>query len=283
MYQNKFVASLKSEGKVLRERNGNIRLPFGSEYSLLLKNLESRNVVVSVNIDGEDVLDRNRLVIGPNAELELEGFMRGRTAKNKFKFIKRTQNIEDYRGIHIDDGLIRINFQFEKMKPIVQEITYANPYGNWWIYPNPYPYRLYNSWEYDPYTTYTISWTGSSDGGTASGEYSGNISMDMGEISCMNSSVSEDAVGMSASFNANAEEPGITTKGSQVSQSFSQCYTDTLEDQSHTIILKLVGYTKEGNTIKKPIFTREKIVCPICGGSNRSLNRFCYECGTSLQ
>ena len=95
MYQNKFVASLKSEGKVLRERNGNIRLPFGSEYSLLLKNLESRNVVVSVNIDGEDVLDRNRLVIGPNAELELEGFMRGRTAKNKFKFIKRTQNIED--------------------------------------------------------------------------------------------------------------------------------------------------------------------------------------------
>ena len=37
MYANKLVASLKANGKILREFKDNVYIPFGSEYSFLLK------------------------------------------------------------------------------------------------------------------------------------------------------------------------------------------------------------------------------------------------------
>ena len=41
MYNNKLVAAIKSNGKVLREFGEEVYIPFGSEYSILIKNLHS--------------------------------------------------------------------------------------------------------------------------------------------------------------------------------------------------------------------------------------------------
>ena len=281
MYSNKFVVSLKSDGKVLREQNGSIELPFGNEYSIFLKNLESRTAVVSISIDGEDVLDRNKLVIHPNSDLELKGFMKGNIAKNRFRFIKRTKNIEENRGIHIDDGLIRVKFQFEKMKPVTQDVVYnyrPNYRPNWWWNSWSYPYYPYQQSQWSDNISYGISDQGNNN-------ISGTMSDCIGCGTAVNCSVT-------ASYSAQpknvpiadfGEEQGITTKGTLTNQQFNFVSTNELEEQSHTIILKLIGYTKDGDIIKKPVYTREKIKCPICGGPNRSSNRFCYECGTFLQ
>jgi hypothetical protein len=38
---------------------------------------------------------------------------------NRFKFIERTAQIEDYRGIKAEDGLLRVEYAFEKEYPKV--------------------------------------------------------------------------------------------------------------------------------------------------------------------
>ena len=114
MYSNKFVAAIKYKNKVCREHGDTVYLPFGSEYSLLLKNLNSVRAVVSVSIDGSDVLDNNRIIVNANDSVQLDGFMRGSTVVNSFKFIEKTKKIERYRGNRPDDGLVRVEFWFER-------------------------------------------------------------------------------------------------------------------------------------------------------------------------
>ena len=57
MYQSKLVASLKANGKILREFKDTVYIPFGSEYSFLIKNLNTQRAVVNIFIDGNDVVD----------------------------------------------------------------------------------------------------------------------------------------------------------------------------------------------------------------------------------
>lgn len=116
MYNSGMVVVVKSNGKILREDKDLCFLPFNSEYSILLKNLETRKALVKISIDGQDVLDGHSLILNPNSETELEGFMKGNIAKNKFKFIKKTEEISDYRGDRIDDGIIRVEYWFEEIK-----------------------------------------------------------------------------------------------------------------------------------------------------------------------
>jgi len=117
VYSKKFVAVIKCNGKILREvsQENDVILPFGAEYSILLKNLDNRRAVVEISIDGEDVLDGRRIVIDGNDDTELKGVMVNNAVKNAFKFIQKTKKIQDHRGDKIDDGFIRIKFGFEKI------------------------------------------------------------------------------------------------------------------------------------------------------------------------
>lgn len=114
-YRNKFVACIKVNGKVLREQDGEVAIPFGSEYSILLKNLNSVRAQVRVSVDGEEV-SNGWLIIQPNKELNLERSIKNNNLLkgNCFKFIERTSKIEEHRGIGSDDGLVHIEYKFEK-------------------------------------------------------------------------------------------------------------------------------------------------------------------------
>lgn len=114
MHNNNFVVSVKSSGKVLREFGDTVYLPFGSEFSLYLKNLNSRRATVKISIDGSDVLNGRELVVEPNSYIELERYLKDLNRGNKFKFIERTDSIEEHRGIKAEDGLIRIEFAYER-------------------------------------------------------------------------------------------------------------------------------------------------------------------------
>jgi len=41
MYESKLAAAIKVDGKVLREFKDTVHIPFGSEYTVLLKNLNT--------------------------------------------------------------------------------------------------------------------------------------------------------------------------------------------------------------------------------------------------
>ncbi len=119
MYESKLAAAIKVNGKVLREFKDTVHIPFGSEYTVLLKNLNTTRAVANVFIDGENAVPGG-LVIDPGREVDLERWIKNGnlTEGNRFKFIERTSSVEQHRGIGIEDGLVRIEFQFEQPRPI---------------------------------------------------------------------------------------------------------------------------------------------------------------------
>ena len=149
MYKDQLVLAVKVNGKILRETKDLVKLPFGSEFSILVKNLHSRRVQFTLHIDGTDALEGGKLVVNGNSEIEVKRFIRNGNMEegNAFKFIERTQQIEDGpRGIKVDDGIIRVEYWFEKEKPVVNHVyTHYHPIyynGPYWYYP-PYYYPSY--------------------------------------------------------------------------------------------------------------------------------------------
>ncbi len=62
VYHNQLIAVIKANGKILRELSNNtFKLPFNTEYSIKFKNLNSRDALIKVSIDGENVLDNSEI------------------------------------------------------------------------------------------------------------------------------------------------------------------------------------------------------------------------------
>ena len=121
MYNQNLVASIKVKGKILREFKDTVYIPFASEYSILLKNLNTVRAVVNVFVDGENAVPGG-LVIDPGRSVDLERWIKNGNLSegNRFKFIERTAAIEEGpRGIKEEDGLIRVEYQFELPRPVI--------------------------------------------------------------------------------------------------------------------------------------------------------------------
>ncbi len=248
MYNAGLVCVVKSNGKILREDKDVCFLPFNSEYTLLIKNLETRKALIKISIDGQDVLDGNSIIIHPNTEIELEGFMKGNAAKNKFKFIKKTKEISDYRGDRIDDGIVRIEYQFEK-----EIISHSISYYTYTTNPN---FNLYGN---------------NNSNGVFSNSVN-NVCNNIESSSCY--CISESQV---------QNDNGITVKGSEVNQSFTYGNIGCLEDNKRVIILRLIGTKESGKIVEKPLTIQSRKLCPTCGKKSKSHLKFCSNCGTFLE
>lgn len=270
-YHNNFVTSVKSNGKILREINNQVILPFQSEYSILLKNLDSRKASVSISIDGQDVLYGKSLILTPDTTLELERFVDSLNQGNKFKFIKKTQEISDHRGDKIDEGLIRVEYSFEKYK---QEF----PLPSIWDYRKFYPsYPIVPFAPFAPYSPFYTYCTNNPNIGCAVGNTTGTTGMSNNVI--FTSSNSGGTVNCSINTKSinNKVEDGITVQGSKSEQQFNHGYIGELEESSHVIVIGLKGSDK----IVTPITVKTKFQCPTCGRTSK--DKFCGNCGTSLE
>jgi hypothetical protein len=288
VYKENIVVALKVNGKILGERGEYITLPFGSEYTILIKNLNSKKALIQIDVDGEDVLDGDSLIVPANSDIELEGFKKGNKITNRFKFIKKTEKISKHRGDRIDDGLIRVEATFEKrraydiedlinrlelpeQKTVVEKhYHYPNSPNPYWYYPT---YHTDSRWTYTSDShTFTNSFDNSGVAATmrcfavsADKIYSGTISAD---------DIAEDSV----------QDNGITVKGNTDSkQSFIRGSINTLEQSSHVIILRLRGTDSKKQEIKKPVFTKTKTKCETCGKVSKFNAKFCSNCGTCLE
>ena len=81
MYSEKLIACIKVNGQILRESGETVTLPFNSEYSIYLKNLDSVRIQASISVDGQDATEGTRLIINPNSSLELERFTQWRKSQ----------------------------------------------------------------------------------------------------------------------------------------------------------------------------------------------------------
>jgi len=273
VYKERFIAVVKCNGKILREHDDIVTLPFGAEYSILLKNLESRKASVSIQIDGKDILDGKALLVDPKSEFEIERFVESLDKGNRFKFIQKTKEIQDHRGDKIDDGIIRVEFTFEKEKPIQikKTIIHEHHYDDYHHYHPPYRW----------FTTY--GGTGSSRGIDSFTTYTSNIQSSLSDEPVVMSNLAESSINYVDEVSTPLEDEGITVKGSDSQQSFRYGRIGPLESQSHTIILRLRGTKSNGVTpVEKPITVKTRVTCPTCGRRSKSSAKFCNNCGTAI-
>jgi hypothetical protein len=270
MYQNRFVTAVKHNGRVLRELGETVFLPFGCEYSLMFKNLNSVRALVRVSIDGTNATEGADLIVPANDSVDLERFIvsGNMNVGHRFKFIERTGKIENGpRGIKADDGLIRVEFEFER--PYVQPSILNGylPGQNQPVWP---PVR---DLQY-PYTTWTTT-TATYSAPTKSAK------------SALRSMASPATLASSASTTSASVAPqntalnGITVAGSESRQQFVAGARFPTDGVKHVMVLCLMGEAGEVK-VEKPVTVKTKTECPTCGTKNKFGTKFCRECGTSL-
>lgn len=278
MYNNKLAVALKSAGNVLREFNKDeVYVPFGSEYSIFIKNMNSVRALVTVSVDGVDVGDGTRFVVDANDSIDIERFIKNGNFSegNRLRFIERTGAVERNRGVGIEDGLVRVEFNFEKV--------YSPPvYSDSWIYKQPYnpPWPPYNP----PTIWYTAGGAGNvrTLGSAVSGTVTTSSTTDSSNFVASNS-VNVNYVSDVKAVQVSAEnDVGITVPGSISDQQFNVASWFPTETETHVIVLKILGQTSENVQVTRPVTVRVKPTCVTCGRTNRATAKFCTDCGTSL-
>ena len=127
MYKNKLVCCILVDGKILREFKDEVYIPYGSEYSVMIKNLNFVRASVKIEIDGKPVFENNQaLVVAANSKTVVERFVSNNNAGNRFKFVQRTDAVEKHMGVGAEDGLLRVSFQFEKPLPRISSALRAH-------------------------------------------------------------------------------------------------------------------------------------------------------------
>jgi hypothetical protein len=282
MFQDKLLAVVKCKGKILREKNikdcsCEVTLPFGSEYSLSFKNLHSRKALVGVTIDGTDVLNGSGLIVEPNKEINLERFLERMDKGNRFKFIRKIQEIVEHRGDKIDDGIIRIEWQYE-LAP--QDIYYGGSIMRHFHNPNSF------------FNHQVGSGSGLHDGsagintvyGTSgcSGEIKTSASVSTREVDCSFSTDSLNFCDQSLDRMEINSDEGLTVKGSVSKQQFRSGHIGRLETEKHVLTFMLKGTDASLNEVSEPITVKTKLKCGNCGTTAESTQNFCGKCSAAL-
>lgn len=268
MFKNNFVVAVKASGKVLREFDDTVYIPFGTEYSILLKNLSRRKVKAHIKIDGQDALDGMSLIIDANDSIDLKRFIKNRNmdAGNAFKFIEKTEKIEKHRGNRAEDGLITVEYEFEvDWQNRIQGSLVSKPRG------------------YDG--TY-YGYNGIPDGTTWSYSSSFEDSVHDGQASLGDSPRSLQAM-YTAQVNAAPltakSTAGITAPGSIQEQKFSLASHFFGDGTKHSMTLQLKGLVEGQQEVKKPVTVTRLKRCGMCGTNVRQVAKFCHECGSSVE
>jgi len=251
VYNKNLVAVIKQSSNNLREHrdsNGNdtVYIPYGSEYSILLKNMNTVKALVTVEVDGREAI--KDLIIRPNKSVELERFFENdMNTGHKFKYVQKTDDIKNYRGDKPEDGIIRITYQFKSQ--------------------NEYFYKTYPDIFYDGWPNKTDKWPYT--GGFNTTAYYRNNTL---------RSCNYNNVNVSQPIN----DEGITVEGEYSNQSFTYGDIGTLNPEVHCINIQLKGYYPNKGEVKRPVTTKTKLKCDYCGKSNLSKNKFCSNCGACL-
>lgn len=255
MYNNKLAMAIKVNGRVLREFGEKVFVPFGSEYTILIKNLNTTRALVNINIDGT-LATKSGLIIEAGKDFELERYLKDDLNKgNKFKFIERTQGIEKHRGVGLEDGLIAVDYQFELQMPTYFQVTGGVKYRNHHYF--------------DDYSTMDTN-----------ENYRSVLTVPSFESDY--SYHSNDTITYSTNNNVIQNDVGITVPGSISEQKFKTTYVNTLELTKHNMIIKLVGETDDNKPVSKPLTVKVKPKCVTCGKMNKATSKFCNSCGTAL-
>lgn len=244
MYKNGFVLAVKNpRGKVLREDNNKVFLPFYDEYSILIKNKQDKRAQAKIEIDGTEVSSQ-KFVIDAYGELDLKRFvLDGDLNKGKrFKFVPASDSrVQDPTSS--DNGIIKVTLKREKERPYRMTPYYFHP-------------DIYDGFDGEKYT----SWMGNT--------------ITCGSSGAPRSTATLSTCSMSFSEGVSGDVKGATVGGSNSEQSFGQISMGDLEDDETVLRLRLVPVEKAVTTKD----TKNKY-CVQCGDKLPYNAKFCSGCG----
>jgi hypothetical protein len=285
MHSSKTVVCVKVNGQILRETGDTVTIPFGSEFSVLIKNLDSVRAMANVSIDGKPATGNSRLIIEANSSVELERYIvdGNLQAGNRFKFIERTGAVESHRGIGSDDGLIRVEAFRERVQKFVD-----TPVPRYYDDPIPVP-RPYDPWHAprrrpiwgSPLRGQSVNSmraSGRQAKAAPSARRPGGVGGSSAGLRSFDSAVPV----MDSVFEQSCSDVGITVPGSQSDQKFTWSSGFALEPGSTVIVLRLRGEVA-GSRVEIPVTVKAKPTCSTCGRANKANSQFCSRCGTALE
>lgn len=266
-FNSNLVASVKVDGKIMREHSDKIYLPFGSEYSILLKNLNTVKAQINIFIDGEDILDGNSLILNANSDMDLERWLVGGLQSGPaLKFIEKTDTIRETKEETGMDGVVEIRYQFEKIYT-----TTHWEYNTWNI---PHDQIFYSS----PDRGFSVG-NNSSSNSSIGGGISSSIDAILMEKD-------KGPIHFNAQENmyccADLNDEGMTIKGHENKQKFDYGTIGILDGVNHSITFQLKGDVNQEKVVK-PITVKTKVKCDACGKMNKSTYKFCTSCGNNLK
>lgn len=248
MYNDGFVVAIKVGDRFVEEKSdGNFVVPFNSEYTVRLKNRNSRKAVARVYIDGEEVNGLGSFILDANSTLDLERFVDKLDSGNKFRFVPLSNSdVKDKNNG--ENGIIEARFQL--VKPVAKPIIYDEHHHH-----HHHSYPHYNTWPGWNIPTMLYTNTGGdttfsmdccTDGGS------------MDQLSCC----------------TGADVKGATVQGSKSGQKFSYSYVGELENNETVVRVQLVG---SSDKVLKNYY--EKKHCASCGKKYSVGDVFCSSCG----
>lgn len=273
MFSKNLVMAVKVGGKVLREFDGTVALPFGSEYTILLKNLSTQRASVKISIDGQDATEGVSLIVNAGESMELKRFLKNGNlnAGNAFKFIEKTAQIEAYRGNKAEDGLLTVTYEFERDFSSYQS----------------YPYNgLLRGYDSPTWTSTSLNATSPYNSKSRDIERGMEVTSAMQASYCADSNdyVNDGSMTLTASASASMQNvSGITAPGSIVEQEFKMTTGFWGDGNKHTMTLKMVGAIKGQEVVKEAVIVKKLQRCQMCGTNTKQTAKFCHNCGASVQ
>lgn len=133
MYKNKIVCAIKHNNAPLSENKDTVFIPFNTEYSIFLKNMNDTVAYISIFIDGKDINPNKKIKLYPKCTATIEKFP---LTNHKFIFKERTRALQEVRENQDEDGLIRLEVSFQVKSYInensildkIKKIKPTNPY-----------------------------------------------------------------------------------------------------------------------------------------------------------
>ena len=252
---SRFVAVIKSNGKVLRETQVNgtptVYLPYFNEYLVELVNNHRVRCVAEVQIDGTDVLSGKQLIIEANSKVYLERFVVDGNLNHgkRFKFVPLS-NSKVQNPYEPENGKIRVKFWKEVDTTHILP-KYQYPYDNWeWPYYTP----LY--WE-SPFKYQS-----------SGGVIPASMNYCCSSIQTLNASA----------INGAMASGGATVEGGSSNQKFSLGSIGTLESTYTELVLQILP-AEQVRTVQNT----KHIYCSSCGKRNAYKNNYCFFCGSQLE
>ena len=228
-------------GKILEEKNGAVKIPWGSEYVIRVKNRHRLPAALDLYVDNELVnkTEADHLTVFGNDYVDVPGFLGPKNHGKQFVFTKLSDRRVAQPG-ESDNGVVRARMYLQKEpeKLPASQTTIIHEY-----YPAYYPRPI---WIYNPCIGspwYPVVWCSNHAGASNSGGVSS---------ACNASFQADSAIGAAT---------GATIEGLDFTHALNKDIKFDMEQAPRELSLRLIGVRaiarKAGNRNHK--FSRRKI------------------------